>query len=159
MEGYIKSLAAGWKHIFKRAVRPGGKIPLSELYETYGKKYNIKPGDDFITWLKDVKLSGQQSDWEFVLLDDTPPDNILDDKKSIALDNSGITPEVFSKHAMTVEDVVNLSVRKAREVVPTITDIRLLKYALQEARPRANKESLCRILEKRISMLRVDSRR
>jgi len=156
MEGYIKSLSTSWKHVFKRAVRPGGKIPLQELYDNYGKKHNIDEGPDFIKWLKEVKLKGQLQDWEFVLMNDTPPSDSFEVPD---LDDAGITPDVFTKRDMTVEDVVNLSVRKAREVVPRISDIRLLKYALQEAKPRANKDSLCRILEKRISMLRVDSRR
>ena len=156
MEGYIKSLSASWKHVFKRAVRPGGKIPLQELYDNYGKKHNIEDGPEFIKWLKEVKLNGQLQDWEFILMDEVSP---IGGFEVPDLDDAGITPDVFTKRDMTVEDVVNLSVRKAREVIPRISDIRLLKYALQEAKPRANKDSLCRILEKRISMLRVDSRR
>ena len=54
---------------------------------------------------------------------------------------------------MTVEDVVELSVRPAREILPKISDIKLLKYALQEAYPRGGKESLCRLLHKRIKEL------
>jgi hypothetical protein len=50
---------------------------------------------------------------------------------------------------------VLLSVRKARDAMPRMTDVALLKYALEEARPRAGKDSLCRILEKRIQELQV----
>ena len=64
---------------------------------------------------------------------------------------------VSPKH-MSVEDVVELTVRPAREVLPNISDIKLLKYALQEAKPRAGKESLCRMLSKRIIELETMTR-
>ena len=51
---------------------------------------------------------------------------------------------------LTYEDVAGYSVRKAREEVPKIKDVKLLKYALNVANQRPNKETLCRILRKRI---------
>jgi hypothetical protein len=56
---------------------------------------------------------------------------------------------------MTIEDVIALPVRKARDIIPTIMDEKLLKYSLQAAKPKPGKESLCRILEKRIGELRL----
>jgi len=60
---------------------------------------------------------------------------------------------------MDVMDVVNLTVRPARETIPKINDIKLLKYALKEANQLAGKDSLCRIIRRRISELEVSSRR
>ena len=156
MEGYIKSLSTGWRHIFKRAVRPGGQIPLEELYETYGKKYDLKEGDEFVSWLKDVKLKGLTDTWTVILLNDEAPEELVAEVevKEEEDDDSGFNHAAVIKN-MTVEDIVLLSVRKAREVIPKITDLKLLKYALQEANPRAGKDSLCRILDKRIKEVNI----
>jgi len=151
MEGYIKSLATTWRHIFKRSVRPGGKVPLDELYETYGKKYGLSPNEEFISWLKDVKLKGLADTWQVVLINDKPPEDL---KEEVVVEKE----KFIVKKELDVEAVVSLPVRKAREILPEIMDLSLLKYALQEARPRANKDSLCRLLEKRISEISVLSR-
>jgi len=150
MEGYLKNLSTSWRHIFKRSVRPGGKIPLKELYDVYGTKHNIKEGKDFVSWLNEVKLKNMSEFWEVSSLSDTIPEDLTkkEDAKEVAAEDKPIK-------SLTVEDIVLLPVRKAREAIPAIMDSKLLKYALQEARPRANKESLCRILEKRINELQV----
>lgn len=150
MEGYIKSLSSGWKHIFKRSIRPGGKIPLKELYDAYGKKHNLKPNNEFIDWLKEVKLKGAIDSWEVILLNDKAPEDL---KEEISVEKE---KEIVKKE-LTVETIVDLPVRKARVILPEVMDKALLKYALQEARPRANKDSLCRLLEKRISELQLTS--
>jgi hypothetical protein len=56
---------------------------------------------------------------------------------------------------MNVDDVVGLSVRQARELLPKVTDLNLLKYALQEANQLANKDSLCKVIRKRITDLQL----
>lgn len=156
MEGYIKSKMTHWMHIFKTSVRPGGKIPLADLYDMYGKKHNIKE-EDFVDWLKNVKLQGKLDCWEIVeknseYIENVSNENDHEKQNNFETNNKG---EVVARK-LGVEDVVDLSVRKAREVVPTIMDIKLLKYALLEARPRAGKDSLCKILEKRINELSLN---
>jgi len=54
---------------------------------------------------------------------------------------------------MSIEEVISLSVRKAREILPKVTDLKLLKYSLAEAQPRSGKDSLCRVLKKRVTEL------
>ena len=56
---------------------------------------------------------------------------------------------------MTIQEVVMLSVRQGREVLPKITDLKLLKYAFQEANQLAGKDSLCNIIRKRIKDLEL----
>lgn len=153
MEGYLKNLSASWKHIFKRSVRPGGKIPLKELYDVYGKKHNIKEGKAFVTWLNEVKLKNMTDSWEVSTLSTTTPEELT--SSTIKVESSEEDVLEKSVKSLTVEDIVLLPVRKAREIIPNIMDNKLLKYALQEARPRSNKESLCRILEKRINELQI----
>lgn len=159
MKGVIINRSSMWLHAMKRAVAPGGKIPLDELYDQYGKKHEIKKGKDFIEWLKNVKLRGNEN-WQIVLEtakakeikgQESPPDTIPVELKR--LDLTKINPKT-----MEIADIVSLSVRQAREVLPRISDIKLLKYSLQEANPRAGKDSLCRILKKRISELETISR-
>jgi hypothetical protein len=135
------------------SVRPGEQIPLDTLYSMYGKKHHIKE-EDFIAWLKEVKLKGKQDQWLIVETDADYTSEVAKVKevhKDKIYETNTRGEVVVSK--MSVEDVINLPVRKARDVVPTIMDSKLLKYALVEARPRPNKESLCRILEKRIGEL------
>lgn len=154
MKGYIQSRMTSYMHIFKMSVRPGEKIPLETLYDMYGKKHHIAE-EDFVKWLKDVKLKGQQDKWSVVETDADYVSEATEPVKEIHKDKiyeTNTKGEVVASK-MSVEDVIALPVRRAREVVPTIMDSKLLKYALTEARPRPNKESLCRILEKRIGEL------
>jgi len=81
---------------------------------------------------------------------------VVDEAKKNKKDLKTITTaDNISPKKMTVEDVAALSVRKAREVLPQISDIKLLKYSLQEANQLANKDSLCRLLRKRVSELEI----
>ena len=56
---------------------------------------------------------------------------------------------------MQIKDVIGLSVRRARDVVPHIMDLKLLQYAEKEASQLTGKDSLCRILRKRIKELQI----
>ncbi len=154
MEGYIKSKKTAWVHIFKMSIRPGGKIPLQELYDIYGKKYGIEE-KDFVKWLKEVKLKGKLDQWQIVEEDSnyTSEENVSKKVNTEEFETNNKGDVVARK--MSVDDVINLPVRKAREVIPTIMDEKLLKYSLQSAKTRPGKDSLCRILEKRISELSI----
>jgi len=151
MKGYVINKSAVYTHAMKRSIGPGGKIDLGELYEQYGIKHGINEGEEFVAWLREVKLKDRDK-WQIIVEDGKPktkevtPDEAEKTKTQLS-DN--VAPMVSSsKH--TVKDVVLLSVRKARDVIPTITDINLLKYALQEANQLAGKDTLCIILRKRI---------
>lgn len=150
MDGYIKSKKTSWIHIFKMSVRPGGVVPLSDLYNLYGKKHNIEE-KDFVKWLKEVKLRGSVDDWLIVeeTLSDVPKEvnNITESK-----DDSLNVPV----NKMSIHDIMGLSVRKAREIIPGVMDVKLLKFALRELKPLPNKESLCRIIDKRIMELNIN---
>jgi len=148
MKGYIKSRMKTWKHIFKMSVRPGGVIQLEDLYKLYGKKHNISE-DAFIDWLKNVKLKGNFDDWLIVEEED------LSDVTSVEVEATPNSYEINNKgdivlSKLSVKEVMDLPVRKAREVIPAIQDVKLLKFALRECSPLPGKESLCRILNKRI---------
>ena len=55
MKGYVLNSAPIWAHVMKRAVGPGAKISLDDLYEQYGKKHGLAEGEEFVEWLKSVK--------------------------------------------------------------------------------------------------------
>ncbi len=151
MEGYVINKAPMWMHAMKRSVSPGGKIPISELYDQYGKKHDLAEGDEFISWLKNVKLKNSDM-WGVVLEDEA----VVEEKVEIEEKRVDIT--TLKIKDMSISDVVSLSVRQAREIIPKTTDVKLLKYALSEAKPRAAKDSLCRILMKRIKELEIQRR-
>ena len=158
MEGYVKNVSKDWAYAMKRAVRPGGEIPLGELFDQYGKKYDMLPDEGFIEWLTNVKLKDRDN-WKIVYdfkekskTKEPVIEPIKQEPKS-SHTASYSTPMVTKK--LQVEDVVNLSVRKAREEIPNIMDLNLLKYALKEAKQLSDKDSLCRILYKRVQELQM----
>ena len=133
------------------ASTPGAKVPLDELYEQYGVKHNIREGEDFVQWLRNVKLKDTNR-WKITLEEEDEQGTEVVDTEEVKRE-SGVSSLVPTK--MRVEDVVNLSVRIGREVLPKVTDLKLLKYALQEANQLSGKDSLCRIIRKRIRDLQI----
>ena len=163
--GYVKNMTHLWAHTMKRAVGPGAKIPLMELYDQYGAKHNLQPDEEFVVWLRDVKLRDRDK-WRIFIEENKPFEEIKskEPKAKVVKEQGDITSRgdnvaPMVEKEMDVMDVVNLTVRPARETIPKINDIKLLKYALKEANQLAGKDSLCRIIRRRISELEVSSRR
>ena len=174
MKGYVKNMTHLWSHVMKRSVGPSATIPLQELYDQYGARHGLSEGDEFVHWLRSVKLKDINR-WQVFDENDKPygevskaqpkqgkeaPEQGLakaEEKAKAQSRGDAQTPLVVKE--LTVDDVVELSVRKARDIVPTITDIKLLKYAESAANQRAGKDSLRRILMKRISELEISNRR
>jgi len=158
----------------KRSIGPSAKIPLTDLYEQYGKKYGIAEGQEFVGWLRSVKLR-DAGKWRIILEEDlkseikkevsTEVTDLVEDSKEEVTPASIVVkkaPEEIPEHIkeptikeMNVKDVVGLSVRKAREVLPKIRDLNLLKYAMQEANQLSGKDSLCILLRKRIREIQI----
>ena len=172
MKGYVKNMTHLWSHTMKRSVGPGATIPLDELYEQYGARHDLKRGKEFIQWLQEVKLRDRNK-WQIFTEDEKPYAEVSTGKVSkaeeeVQVQGSNVVKTDKSRGEnvativptdMEVEDVVLLSVRQAREVIPTIQDIQLLKYAEKVANQRAGKDSLRRILMKRIQELAISNRR
>lgn len=153
MKGYVENITSRWAHVLKRTVGPGARIPLKDLYEQYGKKHNLKKGKEFISWLREVKLKDNEK-WNVVVLKTEDEEKAaIKEQQEKALEEA----DVESKNAkeLTIDDVVRLSVRKAREALPNITDLKLLKYALETAKPLSGKDSLCRLIRKRVQELEL----
>jgi len=154
MNGYVKNKSMTWRHAMKRSIGPGHKVPLDELFEQYGPKHDLKEGEPFVEWLRNVKLR-DTSTWEVVYED------ALKKEEKVAEPAKEEKPELVTplvKKDMEVTDVVQMSVRTARVELKKITDIKLLKYAMQEANQLANKDTLVRMLRKRIQELEITRR-
>ena len=172
MNGYVKNMTHLWSHTMKRTVGPGQKIPLDEIYEQYGKRHNLKKGNEFIKWLEEVKLRDRNK-WRIFTEDDKPIAEVssgqkLKEQEQVTVQGSNVVKTDKSRGEnvapvvpteMSIDEVVGLSVRQAREVIPKIQDIQLLKYSEKTASQRTGKDSLRRILMKRIQELSISNRR
>jgi hypothetical protein len=145
MNGYIINRSPLWTRAMKREVRPNGKIKINDLYAQYGKKHNLKEGEEFINWLKLVKLKG--GEWD-VITEDEEILNTTEDNYT----NDNVVP-IVPNSKLSVEEISLLTVRAAREIVPEITDLQVLKMALRDTSKMANKDNLCRMLRKRVQEL------
>jgi len=152
MNGYVKNITRTWTHAMKRSVGPGMEIPLMELYKQYGEKHDLKEGTEFVEWLKTVKLRNTHK-WKVYYEDEASAKEVQEEVvKSKAVDDH-VTPMVPSK--MEIKDVVLMSVREARDTVPKINNLKLLKQSFQEANQLAGKDTMCLILRKRIKELQA----
>ena len=114
----------------KRAIGPGQKVELSELYNQYGVKHGLTEGREFVEWLRNVKLKDTNK-WKVVYNEDTGiQENISEQEvkdelvkeKPKATEN--VSPMVKTK--LSVEDGLRilgfaLAVGKASKEERTIT--------------------------------------
>lgn len=158
MNGYVMNTSIVWTHAMKRSIGPGARVPLDELFEQYGAKHELKEGQEFVQWLRNVKLKNS-SKWKVVLEDDYVDATGTKIKTEEETQKPASRVEAVSsplvKKDIEIADIVGLSVRNARETLPNITDLKLLKYSLQEANQLAGKDSLCKIIRKRIKDLQI----
>jgi len=158
MKGYIKNISPLWRHALKRTIGPGEKIPLDELYNTYGVKHAIIEGKPFIDWLREIKLRDRDV-WEIMYKEEDSA-VMTEPASPAASEPVEIKKQAapFVKQDMTVEDIVGMSVRQLRETLDKITDSKVLKYALSKASQLQDKETTCKMLRKRIQLLELSRR-
>jgi len=146
MEGCVKNVGPSWIYIFKQGIPQGATISLDELYGVYGEKNNLDEGQDFIDWLNNVKLKGKSS-----LVIELPSTKhkvkTVTKKEQAAADKAA---EDAYEELSDIDKIVMMTVVKAKDKIPHITDKKQLKYALQVAKQKPNKDTLCILLEKRI---------
>ena len=166
IEGYVRNMTHLWAHVMKRAVGPGENILLQDIHDQYGKKHNLKSKKEFIKWLQEVKLRDRDK-WKIFADDGQLLDDISVDTKSVEeLKKTDVMPDKSRGDNVApivvkdieISDIISLSVRKAREIIPTIFDMQLLKYAEKEAKQLTGKDSLCIILRKRVQELSISNR-
>lgn len=165
MEGYVRNNSRAWKHALKRSVSPGQKIDLDVLYAEYGKKHNITEGAPFVEWLRNVKLK-DASVWEIVYKNpvtgsmetdkvETADDLYTEEVQSIEKNDPTVP---FVQSTIDVDDIVALSVRKAKERLPKVTDVKMLRQAYNITKTQAGKDTLSIMLKARIKELEIVAR-
>jgi len=152
MNGYIKNKTPVWRHAMKRQIGPGATVSLDELYAQYGEKHGLEEGEPFVAWIRNIKLIDKDT-WQIVYGEESSETEPKEVEKEVA---EMVVPYV--KKEMEVDEVINFSVRAAREKLPKITNLNLLKYALKSANQLANKDTLCRMLRKRVGELELSRR-
>jgi hypothetical protein len=159
MNGYVRNKSNVWLHAMKRSIGPGLKVPLDELFEQYGKKHGLPEGKPFADWLRSVKLPDSQV-WEVVYSEakEAPAEEKSAPKAETKADQAAQMTVPFVKSKMVPADIVNMSVRDARQTLKKITDIDLLKYAYNETRQLANKDTMSILLRRRIQELEITRR-
>ena len=171
MNGYVKNITKRPIYALKRHIMPGVEIPLDKLYKEYGDKHGIEQGQPFTDWLRQVKLPDEKT-WEIHLshTEEMQTEEMqkvtitaqltevvdgAERKEGLSNEEKAQSARPMIKNEWEIDDIVDLSVRQAREEIPKIRDKKTLTYALNVARQKPNKETVCKILEKRIDELRV----
>lgn len=171
MNGYVRNSSPIWRHAMKRSVGPGERIPLIELYEQYGLKHGIEEGKPFIDWLRSVKLKDVNV-WEIkyeanadeTIEEGTEKEVVRSEKVPTRNESRQILKKDSPSNAFlkdntgTIDEVVNLSVRAARERLPRLVNIKVLKYSLNQISKLSNKDTLCRMVKRRIQELELTSK-
>lgn len=167
MKGYVKNISPMCVYAMKHSIKPNEEIPLRVLYKQYGKKHDLAPNEEFIEWLRAIKLRDGMK-WKICYIKDGPAGEEevnykYSKNKDVEVTNVADVPDKnintrlntpLAKE-MDVSDVVELSVRGARDILPKIVDKKLLKYALKEAEQRTGKDTLCILLRKRLNNLEL----
>lgn len=160
MNGYVMNKTTVWRHAMKRTIGPGQKISLDDLFKQYGEKHGLEEGAPFVEWLRNVKLR-DTSMWEIIYSDSaSAPEATQAPEVKESVINADKTELVvpFVKKPLEPRDIVNMTVRDARDKLKKITDLDLLKYAYSEVRQLSNKDTLSRMLMTRIKDLEISRR-
>jgi len=176
MNGYIQNQSPRWRHALKRPIGPGHKVSLDELYVQYGEKHNLNPGEEFVRWLRQVKLRDSsvwyinyvpeqkelpketvneaapvQKETNVEQFDANAPNN------DISTDEIGMSP--MNEVNDEINEIVNLSVRAAKEKLGKVKNLKVLREAHRQANQLPNKTTLCVEIKKRIKELETFGRR
>lgn len=138
MNGYVRNISRVWKHAMKRSVAPNQKIDLDVLHEEYGQRHDIPEGREFVEWLRNVKLKDTGS-WEIVYKEDWE-----------AKENGQEEVNDKTVEKDEAEELVEMSVRQAKERLKNVISPIVLRRALEIARVRPQKETMTIMLRKRL---------
>lgn len=160
MNGYVQNKTTVWRHAMKRTVGPGQKISLDDLFKQYGTKHGLEKGSSFVEWLRNVKLK-DSTIWEIFYSESAAPqikEDLIETKDPVINDSKVDLVVPFVKKPLEPKDIVNMTVRDARDKLKKITDLDLLKYAYNEVRQLSDKDTLSRMLMVRIKDLEITRR-
>lgn len=161
VKGYVTNNTGRSRHIFKRTVYPGQKVPLDVVYSALKKK--VPDGASFVDWLEHYLPSG----WELQVTQakektSTEQEEVEDavQKDTDGSEDDGrpsmeyATPRVIDK--MTARDIYNLRIKdNPRRILKNVTSIHKLRRALTLCKNDSRKATLIRLIQGRIRELNV----
>ena len=118
MQGYVRNKTPFWRHAMKRSVAPGSRITLDSLYEQYGEKHSLDEGEQFVSWLRDVKLK-DSTIWEIVYNSSTNDEvigEVVTENVKNEINNEVNYTVPFVKKELTSTEIADFTVKKAHEV-------------------------------------------
>jgi len=167
IKGYVINNLGRGKHIFKRSVPPGMKVPLDQLYELYSKNYEGKFDTEFIDWLEKTKIpKGSGFD---IVLEAILPDDIKDTETGstnipetisflIPVESAQTDPEPEPEirlpppRKMTSRQIADLKIKDNPKIVlQHISSVHKLRRALTLCKDKPGKETLSRLIRERMT--------
>lgn len=161
INGFVVNNTGRSRHIFKKTVYPGQKVPLSYVYQVVSSK--VDGEDSFVDWLKSRLPPGWELDVneEFELPIDATAvsaDEVkVVEKEPAAPDEDRESLEyaplkIIDK--LTARDVYNLRIKdNPKRVIKQITSVHKLRRALTLCKNDSRKSMLATIIRHRIKEL------
>ena len=164
-EGYVVNNTGKARHIFKRTVYPGGRVPLGVVFDLL--KDQVTRGTPFLVWLCEYIPPG----WEVVVVESFPPAELFATPEvhssgsgsmaefSGMEDNNG--PHLLEEatvnlvpEQLTAREIFNLQVKdNPKRVISQISSVHKLRRALSLCKKDSRKKLLTKILRDRIKDL------
>lgn len=149
VSGFVVNNTGRYTHIFKRKVRPGERVPLSELYKQYKLQCKCDFDEQFIGWLKENKIPKKKG-WDLEDIQTKFDKPVVVESKVIQIDDEFVS---INKE-WTAQDIANLKVKdKPKDVLKTVDSITKLRRALTMVNKMKAKTFLVKHIKKRIEEL------
>ncbi len=158
LKGHVVNNSSKSRHIFKKTVYPGQKVPLDYIYQVVSSKV----GDDvsFVDWLRSSLPPGWEIDVEEDFEVPLDPANVsvedvraaaeIEDDERESLEYAPM--KVIDK--LSARDVYNLRIKdNPKRVIKQITSVHKLRRALTMCRNDSRKSMLATIIRHRIKEL------
>lgn len=155
IKGHVINNSGKSKHIFKRTVYPGQKVPLSHVYEVLSNK--IEDDSVFVDWLKQRLPLGWELSVEEEFEEPLDPSTVTsedlmspqeDDKESLEY------APVQVIENLTARDIYNLRIKdNPKRVIKQVYSVHKLRRALTLCLDDSRKSMLATIIRHRIKEL------
>lgn len=167
-KGYVINNTGRSRHIFKRTVYPGQKVPLDYVYNLFSSK--VPEMDSFLEWLDNyipegweiavekIKIIGEPQEMAQVSAstDEMSNHTYREDNEGLRSSREEEEELYLSKKVdkLTASEISNLKIKdNPRKVVKQIDSVHKLRRALTKCRNAPGKATLVKIIKQRINEL------
>jgi len=149
IKGYVINEGRG-KHIFKRAVFPGMKVPLQDLYDMYKSVYKGKFDIGFLEWLEQTKIP-KNCGFDIVV-EEVGEDTSFEDKLK---DVEKVVEEKLPvPNKLTAAQIADLKIKdNPKVIIQQVMSPHKLRRALTLCKGRKGKETLLKYIKVRLTEL------